>query len=203
MSRLTLEWHLRGIRDGTTEPECVRKEIEPDEILGGWDRTGSRYYTDPSVEGYEEYDSQARASSYTTGFTQENGEFCDCFDVDAHRALQADDTVVYLDMVTNDPTVRYQRRHDAAQLLNHHIWPEPRTIQEGGIPVERDDIEVSEWIDKGMTGRTVGPMVHPVTCENPRCGEGECLADPDVLRDTGRAECMVCGTVQSTPNFGN
>lgn len=190
MSRLTLEWHLRGIRDGTTEPILVRQDIEPDNILGGWKKTGRRYYTDPTVEGYEQ-STQAGASSYTTGFTQESGDFCDCFDIDVSRALRTDDTVRYLDKILNDPTVRYQTRYDAAQLLNHHIWPES-PMNDDRIPVRRDDIDSSEW----KTRRRIGPMVHPSSCVNPECSEVECLVDPDTLRETGQVKCMVCGTEQ-------
>lgn len=200
MTRLTLQYHLRGIKEGTTEPQCVRQEIQPDSVLSGW-RKVKRYYTDPSTEGFDEYESRAKASSYTTGFTQDSGEFCDCFDVRAGKALSADDTVVYLNNIANDPTVRYQRRYDAAQLLDYHIWPDSPSTSVRGLPAERSDIDVSEWLDAGMTGRTIGPTCMPLECANDRCTEGECLADPDVLRDTGQAECMVCGTKQTIPTY--
>lgn len=201
MTRLTLEYHLRGIEQGTTNVDCVRQDIEPDEVLGGWKKTGERYYTDPTTEGYEQYDSQAEAASYTTGFTQQSGDFCDCFTVHAQKALNSHDTVAYLDAVANDPTVRYQRRIDATRLLELHILPAAPMNTTREIPVDRDDINVNEWVDAGMTTRTINPTYRSVGCVSTDCQEVECLADPDILRETGRAECMVCGTQQPIPSY--
>lgn len=198
MTRLTLEWHLRGIIEGTTEGVLVRQDMEWDEFLDRWNRTGERYYTDPSTDDFEQYDSQAEAGSCTTGFTQESGAFCDVYDVPTLQALNSGDPVRYLDAVAHDPTRRFQQRHDAAELLDRHIYPESPTSHENGvIPAERDDVDVSEWTVR----RSVGPTYLPMRCANPDCTEGECLADPNVLRDEGRAECMVCGTEQVIPDY--
>lgn len=202
MTRLTLKWHLRGIVEGTVEAVCVRQDIEPDEALGGWKKTGKRYYADPHVEGNTEQRSQADAGSYTTGFTQESGDFCDVFEVSARRALDAEDTVKFLDAVAHDPSRCHQERYDAAQLLDYHIWPDsPKSHENGVISAERDDIEVSEWLDAGMNGTDVGPTYFAMRCVQDGCMEGECLADPDTLRDEGRSVCMVCGTQQPEPVY--
>lgn len=203
MTRLTLEWHLRGIVEGTVEPICVRQDIEWCDLLERWDRTGDRYYADPTVEGtYEQVDTRAEAGSYTTGFTQESGDFCSAFDIPASKALKSDDTVAFLDAVAHDPTRRYQERYDAAVLLDFHIWPDsPKSHENGVIDAERDDIDVSEWVDQEMVGKDIGPTYLPARCSNPECTEGECLADPDVLRDKGVAVCMMCDTEQPNPVY--
>lgn len=201
MTRLTLEYHLRGIIKGTVEAVCVRQDIEPDEALGGW-KKGRRYYADPHVEGNREQRSQADAGSYTTGFTQESGDFCDVFDVPAREALESGDPVAYLDAVAQDPVRPHQERYDAAALLDYHIWPDsPKSDENGVIAAERDDVIVSEWTEAGMVGKNVGPTYFPVRCANPDCMEGECLADPDTLRDEGISVCMVCGTQQPEPQY--
>jgi hypothetical protein len=201
MTVLTLEYHLRGIVRGTTNPECVRQDISPDQhTSNAWDRTGNRYYTDPTTDGYEQYDSQIEASSYTTGFSQQSGEFCDCFAVHAQEALNSDDTVAHLDIVANDPTVRYQRRIDAAQLLEFHIWPDAPMSDIRSLPANREDIVIGEWIDAGMTTQKISPTYRSLGCVNSDCQEIECLADIDLLRETGRAECMACGTEQPIPS---
>lgn len=190
MSRLTLEWHLRGIIEGTTEDECIRVDIEWSDALDEF-RPVQRYYD---------------AGSYTTGFA-EDGRFCDAFDVPARKALNADDTVAFLDTVAHDPVRPLQERHDAAQLLDHHIWPDPPDAgplgRGNGLAghADRTDIDVSEWVDAGMTGKNIGPTYFAMKCVNDACTEAECLADPDVLRDEGRAECMVCGTEQPIPEY--
>lgn len=166
MTRLTLEWHLRGIIEGTTDGACVRADIE----YGPGDRywATKRYYTDPSTNDFQEYDSQSKADSYTTGFRQDCGEFCDVIDVPARDALNSDDPVTFLDAVANDPARRAQERNDAAWLLSRHIWPD-------------------------------GELCHALRCDT--CLEGECLCDPDVLRDYDRVVCMTCGTEQSRPAY--
>ena len=203
MSRLTLEWHLRGIVEGTVEAVCVRQDIEWCDLLERWNRTGKRYYADPSVEGNTEQNpSQADAGSYTTGFTQESGDFCSAFDVPAHEALNSGDPVAFLDAVAHDPIRPFQERNDAATLLDYHIWPEsPKSNANGVIDANRDDVDVSEWLDAGMTAKSVGPTYFPMRCANPDCMEGECLADPDTLRDEGIPVCMVCGTEQPVPEY--
>lgn len=199
MTRLTLEYHLRGILQGTVSAVCVRQDIEPDEALGGWKKTGRRYYADPHVEGNREQRSQAEAGSYTTGFTQESGDFCDVFDVPAREALESGDPVAYLDAVAQDPHRRYQERYDAATLLDYHIWPDdPRSHANGVIDAERDDIDVSEWLEAGMTRGSSG-CYFSASCE--RCGEGECLSDPDCHARLGIPVCMTCGLIQPEPQY--
>lgn len=159
MSRLTLEWHLRGIMEG---------------VPGG---------------------------AYSTGWPSD-GRTCDAFDVPASEALRSDDPVAYLDAVSHDPIRRHQERYDAAQLLDHHIWPDsPKSDENGVIACERDDIDISEWLDAEMVGRSVGPTYFAMRCVNSDCMEGECLADPDTLRDEGKAVCMLCGTQQPEPVY--
>lgn len=139
--------------------------------------------------------------AYTTGFPSD-GRVCDAYDVPAHAALHSDDPVAFLDAVAHDPIRRYQERHDAAELLNHHIWPDsPKSNENGVIPAERDDIDVSEWLEAGMVRESIGPTYFAMRCVQDECMEGECLADPDTLRDEGRAECMVCGTQQPEPQY--
>ena len=200
MTRLTLEWHLRGIIEGTVEPECVREDVEYDEVLERYWPIGS-YYADPHVEGNTEQRGQHEAGSYTTGFTQESGDFCDVYEVPAHEALRSDDPVQFLDAVAHDPTRRFQERNDAAQLLKYHIWPDAPRDTNTFSDVERDDVDSSEWVRDGMTRRSIPSGCHPMRCTNPRCHEGECLADPDTLRDEGRPVCMVCGTEQPIPAY--
>ena len=196
MTRLTLEWHLRGIIEGTTEPECVRVDIEYDNVLERhWPTT--YYYADPHVEGNAEQRGQHEAGSYTTGFTQESGDFCDVFEVPARRALNSGDPVRFLDAIANDPTRSYQQRHDAAQLLNYHIWPEAPKSPESESALSRDDIDVREW----SVRRSIEPKYFSARCVSESCREGECLADPDVLRDEGRPVCMACGTEQPVPAY--
>lgn len=202
MTRLTLEWHLRGIIEGTVEAECVRHDIEPGVGDRHWPTT--QYYADPTVEGNrEQVPSQAEAGSYTTGFTQESGDFCDTFDVPAHKALNSDDPVKFLDAVAHDPVRPPQQRFDAAALLNEHIWPDaPRNSHSNSFAlIERDDIDYEAWIESGMTRRTDPPMYFAMECVNSTCKEGECLADPDTLRDEGIAVCMICGTEQPEPEY--
>ena len=188
---------LTGNYRGTTEPECVRVDLkEYSEYIERW-TIETRYYTDSSTEEYEEYDSQAEADSYTTGFVQDSGEFCDVFSVRAYTALQADDTVQYLDCVAHDPTKRFQERSDAAQLLSWHIWPDPSDSQNEFELLDRNDIELSEW-DRRIKN---DPMCLPMECVNNECTEGECLSDLDTLREEERAVCMVCGTEQPIPEY--
>ena len=203
MTRLTLHWHLRGIVEGTTVAECVRVDLDHySEWSDRW-WPGQRYYTDPNVEGYKQHESQSAANSYTTGFRQDCGEFCDAFSIRAHEALHAEDTVKYLDAVAHDPTKRHQERYDAAQLLDYHIWPDsPDAGSLGrGLQADRHDIDVREFLDAGMGRRSVGPTYMAMRCVNPDCSEGECLCDWDTLRDENRAECMVCGTEQPRPQY--
>lgn len=195
MSRLTLYWHLRGIVEGVTNPECVRVDLKT--YFGGrwWPET--RYYTDPTVEGYRQYESTAKADSYTAPFDQDCGEFCDALSIRAYKALHADDTVQYLDNVAHDPTKRFQERGDAAQLLSWHIYPDAPRVRNDFEVLERDDIDPSEWDRR--TNYT--PLCLPMECVNDDCTEGECLADPNTLRDEDRAVCMVCGTEQPMPMY--
>lgn len=158
MTRLTLEYHLRAIRDGV-----------PDD-------------------------------AYTTGLPSD-GRVCNAYDVQAGEALRADDTVAYLDAVAHDPIKPFQERNDAAALLDYHIWPESPRSTNSFHNADRDDIDVSEWIDAGMTRTNIGPTCFPMRCVNPDCNEGECLADPDTLRDEGTAVCMLCGTEQPMPEY--
>lgn len=158
MTRLTLEWHLRAIRDGV-----------PDE-------------------------------AYTTGWP-EDGRTCDAFHIPVYEVLRSDDPVRYLDAIAHDPTRPLDERNDAAALLDHHIWPE--SPREGNVfsNAERDDIDVSEWIEAGMTNMRIGPTYFPMRCVSDDCMEGECLADWDILREEDRAVCMVCGTEQPIPEY--
>lgn len=164
MTRLTLEWHLRTIRDGVAE------------------------------------------GAYETGWP-EDGRVCDAYTVQAHEALQSDDTVAYLDAVAHDPIRRHQERYDAARLLDYHIWPDSPDAGTLGRAdgllghADRPDIDVSEWVDAGMVAQRIGPMYFAMSCVNPSCTEGECLADPDTLRDEGTPVCMVCGTEQPEPEY--
>lgn len=189
MSRLTLEWHLRGIIEGTTEPQ--------DEVVGHFESAGKEW---PIRETVDE-------GSYTTGFEQDSGRFCDVFEVPARRALESGDPVKFLDAVAHDPTRRYQERNDAATLLNYHIWPDSPDAGTLGRAdgscghADRPDVDVSEWLDAGLVRRNIGPTYLPQSCVNDGCTESECLADPDVLRDEGEAECMVCGTRQPEPTY--
>lgn len=163
MSRLTLEWHLRAIRDGV-----------PD-----------------------------RAAS--TGFPTD-GRTCDSYTVSAGKALRSSDPVAFLEAVANDPIKPLVERTDAASLLNHHIWPDSPDAgtlgRADGLAghTDRPDIDFREWIDADLV-RSNRPMYLSMDCANPKCTEGECLADPDVLRDDGVPVCMVCGTEQSTPTY--
>lgn len=178
MTRLTLHWHLRGIINGPEDPE--------DKIIGYEEIAGKEFpIREESYEG-----------SYTTGFTQESGDFCGALDVPASRALNAEDTVKFLDSLANDPTVRYQVRYDSAWLLDNHIWPESPKSR-GRLGIEREDIDMSEWPKRG----SVGPTYLTPSCDNDSCGEAECLADPDILRETGDAVCMACGSKQSIPEY--
>lgn len=199
MTRLTLEWHLRGIIEGTTEPVCVRQDIEYGVGERYWPT--KKYYADPNTEDNREQRSQAEAGSYTTGFTQDSGDFCDAFDVPALKALNADDTVAYLDAVAHDPVKRFQERYDVAALLDYHIWPDSRSVTNPFHDVTREDIDVSEWIYAGMTGQSIGPTYFAMDCANPNCMEGECLSDIDKLRETGVSICSVCGTEQPVPEY--
>lgn len=148
MTRLTLEWHLRSIIDGSAP-----------------------------------------------------------LDVPAWEALHSDDPVAFLDAVAHDPTRRMQERYDAAQLMNEHIWPDSPDIGPLGRSeslcghCDRPDIDFSEWVDAGMTGRHVGPTYFAMRCVQPDCTEGECLSDPDTLRDEDRAVCMACGAEQPIPEY--
>lgn len=145
MSRLTLEWHLRAIIEGPTEPT--------EKVVGHKEVGGKKY---PIRETVDE-------GSYTTGFTQDSGRFCDAFDVRAHKAIRSGDPVKYLDGIANDPTVRYQRRYDAAQLLDYHIWPDSPDAGTLGRSeglcghADRLDVDVSEWLDAGLKRRNIGP----------------------------------------------
>lgn len=183
MTRLTLEWHLRGIIEGPTASQ--------DEIVGYEEVVGKEYPIREQVDD----------GSYTTGFTQESGRFCDAYDVPAWEALNSDDPVQYLDAVAHDPLRRFQERNDAATLLNYHIWPESPDTTNTFANAERDDIDVSEWINAGMTAKSIGPTYFPMRCVKSGCMEGECLADPDILRDEGVPVCMVCGTEQPIPDY--
>lgn len=183
MTRLTLRWHLRGIVEGTTEPVCVRVDLDPEKP---WDdpkyedwgrlRAGVRYYADPYVEDNREQREYHDANSYTTGFTQESGDFCDAFTQPmARRALRADDAVAYLDGVAHDPTAPPDWRNDAAWLLSHHVIP-----------------EASE--NKGKTDGY--PVSYWSTVRCPECYEGEVFhIDPP----TGETTCP-CGTVMKPPD---
>lgn len=203
MTRLTLEWHLRGLIHGATSAEQVRLDIGPGSHRKSreW-HVRQRYYGDPTDEARKRvYDAAAAANGYTTGFTQASGEFCDALDVPARQALESGDPVAYLDAVAHDPTRRHQERHDAAQLLGYHIWPEPPRSTNSVTDAERDDVSVDEWHEAGMRRPHVGPTYLPMRCVSDDCMEGECLADWDVLAETGRAECMVCGTEQPIPEY--
>jgi hypothetical protein len=184
MTRLTLEWHLRGIVEGVVNPVCVRQDIKPDDQLGGWDKTGTRYYADPHVENNREQRTQAGASSYTTGFTQSSGDFCDAFEVPAREALDASDTVRFLHGVCKDPVRGFQERADAARLLTIHIWPnEPnntglRVADGHTIHATRDDIDFSEWFEKGLVRTQHKPRCEPLKCPNCRNEENFWDFDP-------------------------
>jgi len=183
MSRLTLEWHLRGIVEGTTDIER--------EVVGYEESVGKRW---PIREVVDE-------GSYTTGFTRDSGHFCDVSEVPVRRALAAEDTVAFLDTLAHDPTKRFQVRNDAAWLLDKHIWPDSPRHTNSIHNAEREDITVAEWSDAGLVRTNIGPTYLPPRCVNPDCSEGECLADPDALRDDGSAVCMVCGTEQPIPEY--
>lgn len=197
MTRLTLEWHLRGIVEGTTEAEVVRLDITPGSHYKRreWSIT-KRYYGDPTDEERKRvYEEGAEAGSYTTGFTQESGDFCDAYDVPAWEALNSRDPVRFLDAVAHDPFRRAQERHDSAALLNYHIWPDSPRDTNQFADARRDDIDVREWTAR----KGVGPTYFSMRCKE--CLEGECLADPDIHRDEGRAVCMTCGTEQPVPEY--
>lgn len=184
MTRLTLEWHLRGLINGPTDPEY--------EVVGTEEVAGKSFDVTEKV----------KEGSYTTGFTQESGVFCDALEIPASQVLASDDPVKCLDAIAHDPTRRMQERSDAAWLLDKHIWPEsPDNQVNGVIAAKRDDIDVREWTDAGMVGRKIGPMCKPIRCKHSACMEGECLADPDILRDEGIAVCMACGTEQPIPEY--
>lgn len=193
MSRLTLHWHLRGIIEGTTEPTSRVSNANRVKVEDGEDIVIPKEY-------------EQEEGSYTTGFTQDSGDFCPALDVPAQRALRADDAVAFLDKVAHDPIQTPQVRHDAAQLLNWHIWPDARDAGTLGRSTslcghcDRPDIDFNEWLDAGMVGPSIGPRYTPLQCAG--CRNEETLADPDVLRATGRAVCMSCGTEQDIPDRG-
>lgn len=142
----------------------------------------------------------AEDGAHTTGFPKD-GRFCDAYDVPASRALRADDTVSFLDALAHDPTRRYVVRVDAASLLDEHVWPESPCSQNSFANAEREDVDVAEWHDAGFVRKSIGPTYLLPRCVNPSCTEAECLADPDVLRDEGVAQCMVCMTEQPIPSY--
>lgn len=142
--------------------------------------------------------------AYSTEFPQ-NGRVCTAFDVPAGEALRSTDTVAFLDAVAQDPVRPFQERNDAAELLNHHIWPESPDAGTLGRSesllghCDRSDIDFNEWTESNMTGRKIGPTYFSLSC--PECLEGECLADPDILKSEGEAVCMTCGTEQTVPDY--
>lgn len=192
MSRLTLHWHLRGIIEGTTEPTSRVTNADRVKVEDGDD------IVIPKSRSFDD-------GSYTTGFTQDSGRFCTALDVPAYKALQADDAVAFLDRVAHDPVRPFQERHDAAQLLHWHIWPDAPSAGTLGRntsligQASRQDITFSEWLDADMVRSSIAPRYAPLQCAG--CTNSETLADPDVLRRTGRAVCMACGTEQEIPQY--
>lgn len=138
--------------------------------------------------------------AYSTGFPTD-GRVCTAFTIHTGEAFGSGDIVAYLDAVANDPIRPFQERVDAAALLSHHIWPDAPRDTNPFSDVERDDVDVTEWIDAGFTRTGLDPSCFSMRCVNDGCQEGECLADPDVLRDEGRPVCMVCGTEQPLPDY--
>lgn len=157
MTRLTLEYHLRAIKEGTTD------------------------------------------EAYSTGFPLD-GRVCTAYDVPASKALRSPDVVRFLDAVAQDPHRRYQERTDAAQLLDHHIWPDDPDAGTLGRSesllghTDRPDIDFSEWDTRSASNTYLS-----ASCE--RCGEGECLSDPDCHRTLGTPVCMTCGLIQPEPQY--
>lgn len=192
MTRLTLEWHLRGIIGGTTDPECVQVNVE---WSNAFEKFRPSMWTEEDPRPSREY----RDGSYTTGFERENGRFCDALDVPAREALASGDPVRFLDAVAHDPRRRFQERNDAAWLLDKHIWPDSPRAGTDLADIERADIDLGEWYDAGMVRQTHPPIYLPMKCAE--CREEECLFDPDILRDEDRAVCMTCGTEQPIPEY--
>lgn len=178
MTRLTLEWHLRGIVAGTVEPECVRVDLDDySEYSERW-WPGKRYYADPHVEDNDEQRSQAGAGSYTTGFDQMSGAFCDAYSESmARQALNSSDPVAYLDAVAHDPAKPMDWRFDAAELLSHHIVP--------------------------LSDKPDGDLKFPETYWSPaKCPE--CLNEEtlfDVDRPDAPCRCTVCDRPMPQPEY--
>lgn len=108
-TNLSLEYHLRGIVEGTTEDVCVRVDFDPAHYVGGRNWPERRHYDE---------------GSYTTGYDHQSGDFCDAYPTSlAAEALRADDPVAFLDTVTRDPARPQDDRFAAADLLSTHVMP--------------------------------------------------------------------------------
>lgn len=182
MTKLTLHWHLRNIIEGV--PECKMIPVEKDEFgVTEWEQT-----TDYSSTGSGEY-------------AKKNGEVNIFYNKTlASKALNADDSVKYLDAVAHDPCVPFEWRTDAEELLSHHIMErrlicreEKRSIMRKGMSKIRNDFIKSDLPKRSMQS----DYWSTISCS--KCLEGECLFDVDKPQEPNH--CLNCGTKIPVPKY--
>lgn len=142
-------------------------------------------------------------AAYATGFPSD-GRVCTAFDVPATRALQSSDTVRFLECRARDPVVSVTERRDAARLLSQYVYPDAANAGvlgrgESLLMPSRRDVTCSDWVGEGLVRSRVGESCSALQCGE--CGECECLADPEVLRERGEAVCLRCGAAQEQPEY--
>ena len=141
--------------------------------------------------------------AYASGFPRD-GRVCTAFAVPARKALESSDTVAYLVCRARDPVVSVTERCDAARLLSAYVWPDAANSGvcgrgDGLVMPSRDDVTCSEWVESGCVRSRVPESCSVLRCTE--CGEGECLAEPSVLKERGVAACMRCGAEHPQPEY--